>query len=216
MSGLNNRGSLTSDPIRNFRFLVTFNPVSSESDWQTGPTFGFTSVSGLSIATESIPYREGQFNTTVTQVPGQSTFSPITLQRGVTIGSKRNWEWMSYLFKANAADNSAIGWGKSFRANVIIDVLAHPVPYAANAQSYNLDDPTGTVGSTSPGAAGDDTVLMRFRVFNAWPTSVAYSDLSAGDNALMVEQMTLVHEGFNLMWASYDDAGQVVGIGENN
>ena len=43
---------------------------------------------------------------------------------------------------------------------------------------------------------------MRFKVFNAWPTTVAYSDLNAGDNALYVEQMTLVHEGFDINWAT--------------
>ena len=45
---------------------------------------------------------------------------------------------------------------------------------------------------------------MRFKVYNAWPTTVAYSDLNAGDNALYVEQMTLVHEGFDLNWGSVD------------
>jgi hypothetical protein len=39
---------------------------------------------------------------------------------------------------------------------------------------------------------------MRFKVYNCWPTSIAYSDLNAGDNALFVEQMTLVHEGFDV------------------
>jgi phage tail-like protein len=43
---------------------------------------------------------------------------------------------------------------------------------------------------------------MRFEVYNCWPTAVAYSDLNAGDNALLVEQMTLVHEGFNVNWAA--------------
>jgi hypothetical protein len=42
---------------------------------------------------------------------------------------------------------------------------------------------------------------MRFKVYNAWITSVAYSDLNAGDNALFVEQMVLVHEGFDVKWA---------------
>jgi phage tail-like protein len=43
---------------------------------------------------------------------------------------------------------------------------------------------------------------MRFNVYNCWPTAVAYSDLNAGDNALFVEQMTLVHEGFDVNWAA--------------
>jgi phage tail-like protein len=46
---------------------------------------------------------------------------------------------------------------------------------------------------------------MRFKVYNAWPTTVAYSDLNAGDNALYVEQMTLVHEGFDLNWGKFND-----------
>lgn len=198
---INNRGSLTSDPIRNFRFLVEIIPITDNPGWKnTGATFGFTSVSGLSISTESIPYREGQFNTTVTQVPGQTTFSPITLQRGVTIGSKQNWAWMSDLFRANWRTNDPVDWAQSFRANVLIKVLAHPVPYATKSENYGE---SATTGSTA--AAADDVVLMTFRVFNAWPTSVAYSDLSAGDNALMVEQMTLVHEGFSVIWAEVDE-----------
>jgi phage tail-like protein len=43
---------------------------------------------------------------------------------------------------------------------------------------------------------------MRFQVYNTWPTSVAYSDLNAGDNAILVEQLTLVHEGFDIKWAT--------------
>jgi hypothetical protein len=39
-------------------------------------------------------------------------------------------------------------------------------------------------------------------VYNAWPTALAYSDLNAGDNSLLVEQMTLVHEGFDVSWST--------------
>jgi phage tail-like protein len=197
---LNQRGSLTSDPIRNFRFLCTFMPVDGTTNYFDGAKFGFTSVSGLSITTESIPYREGQYNTTVTQVPGQSTFSPITFQRGVTIGSRQNWDWMKYLFSADSPDTSRVDWKQSFRVNITVDVLAHPVPYANKSQAFG-------VNAGSRNGATDDTVLMKFKIFNAWPTSVAYSDLSAGDNALLVEQMTVVHEGFNVAWAEIPTGG---------
>jgi hypothetical protein len=33
-------------------------------------------------------------------------------------------------------------------------------------------------------------------VYNAWPTSIAFSDLDAGANAIVVQQMTLAHEGW--------------------
>ena len=184
---LNNRSSLITDPIRNFRFLVDF--IAHDKNALPGidqATFGFTSVSGLSVTTDSIPYREGGYNTTVHQIPGQTTFSPITLQRGVIINTDANWEWMRQLF-ATVQGGSRNAFTKSFRCDLEISVLSHPIP------GSGVTD----VNSTS----ADDHVAMRFRVYNAWITSVAYSDLNAGDNAIFVEQATLVHEGFDINWA---------------
>lgn len=205
-SQVNKRGSLATDPIRNFRFLAKFYPLTEQSDntWTPDVTVGFTSVSGLSIATESIPYREGSYNTTVHQVPGQSTFSPVTFQRGVVLGTKQHWDWMRMLFDVNGGGR--ISATRSFRANIEVSVLAHPVRYSTPAGGNTF----GT-GATSPGSAsGDDTVVARFMVYNAWPTSVAYSDLNAGDNALMVEQLTVVHEGFDMEWGSWSESEGIV------
>lgn len=206
-ASINVRGALTSDPIRNFRFLVTFLPLTSfggAQGWSPQPQVGFTSVSGLAISTESIPYREGGYNTTVHQVPGQTTFSPVTFQRGVTIGSRQNWDWMKMLFQTVSGDTFTNK--QSFRSDVEIAVLNHPVPYSRGSDN---NSPYGA-SSTETAAAEDDKVVARFRLYNCWPTSVAYSDLNAGDNALMVEQMTLVHEGMAMQWGT--DDGQA-GIG---
>jgi len=183
---LNNRSSLTTDPIRNFRFLVDFQPHDSKATWKDNITMGFTSVSGLSVTTDSIPYREGGYNTTVHQIPGQTTFSPITLQRGVILNTKQNWEWMRQLF-ATVQGGSKNVQGASFRADLEIRVLSHPIPGQGVTTGSNSDN---------------DHVAMRFKVYNAWVTSVAYSDLNAGDNAIFVEQVTLVHEGFDVNWAT--------------
>jgi hypothetical protein len=43
---------------------------------------------------------------------------------------------------------------------------------------------------------------MRFRVYNAWIANLGYSNLDAGQSTLMVEEMTLVHEGFDVIMAS--------------
>ena len=193
---INNRSQLTTDPIRNFRFLVTFKPHDSEgtaSWYKSDVTLGFTSVSGLSVTTDSIPYREGGYNTTVHQIPGQTTFAPITLQRGVIINTKQNWEWMRTLF-ATVNGGAQNVQGKSFRCDLEIAVLSHPIP--------------GSAGGSTAGdlTAADDHVSMRFNVYNCWITSVSYSDLNAGDNAIFVEQATLVHEGFDIKWAENLDA----------
>lgn len=187
---INNRSVLETDPIRNFRFLVTFKPHDTAgSPWYTEDvTLGFTSVSGLSVTTDSIPYREGGYNTTVHQIPGQTTFAPITLQRGVIINTKQNWEWMRTLF-ATVQGGAKNVQGKSFRADLEIAVLSHPIPGSAGNPGTGND------------SAVNDHVAMRFNVYNAWITSVSYSDLNAGDNAIFVEQATLVHEGFDLSWA---------------
>src|SRR4028118_20508 len=95
-----NFSHIGSDPIRNFKFLVSigkyvFDPAGNKTHMNL---LGFTSVSGLSMTTESIPYRQGGYNTTVHQIPGQTTFSPVTLQRGVMVGSKQSWDWRRQLF----------------------------------------------------------------------------------------------------------------------
>ena len=184
---INNRSNLKTDPIRNFRFLVDFIPHDTNASWKDTVTMGFTSVSGLSVTTDSIPYREGGYNTTVHQIPGQTTFSPISLQRGVILGTKQNWEWMRQLF-ATVQGGSKNTQARSFRADLEIRVLSHPIP--------------GNTGGNNTATPADDHVAMRFKVYNAWITSVAYSDLNAGDNAIFVEQATLVHEGFDVNWAT--------------
>jgi phage tail-like protein len=192
---INNRSNLITDPIRNFRFLVTFKPLTSAGGAPTSAatralanatTFGFTSVSGMAVTTDSIPYREGGYNTTVHQIPGQTTFAPIQLQRGVILNTNQNWDWMRNMFATVQGSGTTRGVTENFRCDLEIAVLSHPIPGA------NPEDTT---------AAQSDHTAMRFNVYNCWPTSVAYSDLNAGDNALFVEQMTLVHEGFDVNWA---------------
>lgn len=193
---INGRSNLATDPIRNFRFLVTFLPHKKITGLTFAPTVGFTSVSGLSVTTESIPYREGGYNTSVHQIPGQSTFSPVTFQRGVVLGTKQHWDWMQRLYRVvtgNTRDETTgvDAASNDFRADVEIRVLQHPSGGSAS-------NPNGQEII----AAENDLVAMRFKLYNAWPTALAYSDLNAGDNALLVEQMTLVHEGFDVTWAS--------------
>jgi phage tail-like protein len=199
---LNNRSTIATDPIRNFRFLVRFIPQDQSQDWAKklkDISFGFTSVTGMAVTTDSIPYREGGYNTTVHQIPGQSSFAPLQLQRGVQIGTRQNWDWMQQLFQT-VQGTTVRGSASNFRCDVIIDVLSHPVASIATGAG-STNGVTATVGTIGQGSQ-DDHVSMRFRVYNAWITSLAYSDLSAGDNAILVEQMSLVHEGWTSSWAT--------------
>jgi len=186
--------TLMSDPVRNFKFLVTFTP-NDLTNWGALSggfgTMGFVSLTGLSVSTESIAYREGGYNTNVHQIPGQSSFTPLTLSKGVLMGNDGNALWMKRLFSV-MTPTAVAGYGIDFRCTIDIQVLSHPNPLAA----------TGSDSSTTVANGVDQHTALRFRVYNAWITSLAYSNLDAGGNTLMVEDMTIVHEGFDVSYAT--------------
>lgn len=167
-------GHIATDPLRNFKFQVS---ISHPKKAYGGAKLGFMSVSGLNITTEVIAYREGGMNTTTQKMPGQSDFAPITLSKGVIIGDQRMLDWMLQIFSVQQGAGTKAS-GADFRATMVINVMDHPV----------------TMGPVPVKAA--------FKVFNAWPTAVAFSDLDAGANAILVQQMTLAHEGFQYKLAS--------------
>ncbi|WP_084693081.1 phage tail protein [Actinomadura atramentaria] len=141
------------------------------------PEMGFMAVSGLNITTEVIPYREGGMNTTTQKMPGQADFAPITLSKGLAVGDSAMMEWTRELFTVLQGTGPGKP-GAEFRARVQIDIIDHPV----------------TVKQAP--------IKASFMVYNAWPTAVAFSDLDAGANAVLVQQMTLAHEGFEFRIAN--------------
>jgi len=190
---INRFSTLATDPLRSFRFYAEFNKVGTEdtfttkiqtsssattaSGQSTGWVGGFSSISGLNITTQSIQYREGGYNTTVHQVPGMTTFSPITFQRGVLYGNDQAQAWMRGLFDSVAGDGLSVA-GKSFRVNIKIYVMDHP----------------------NAGATNENTPKMGFDIRNAWITQLNYTDLNANDGAILYESMALVHEGLSVFF----------------
>lgn len=167
---------LATDPLRNFKFLVDITANSSGYTLaSSGATLslGFMSVSGLNVNVSVIAYREGGMNTTTQKLPGQADFSPIVLTRGVAVGHSEDIKWLKQLFQVIQGSSAGSSAGKDFRQTVDVRVLGAPV--------------------TGPSAP----VSAWFRIYNAWPTAVAYSDLDAGTNQLLISQMTLAHEGWD-------------------
>jgi phage tail-like protein len=163
---------LQSDPLRNFKFQVNIKqsvpPGPAGGNPRNLAELGFTSVSGLSVTTESIP----------------------SLQRGAIIDTDHSWQWARQLFSVIAGagtGTAAAGVDQDFRADVEILVLDHPV----------------TKDGTPDNQTANTDVKLAVLLHNAWITALSYSDFNAGDNALLVEQMTLVHEGFEMNWGSY-------------
>lgn len=170
---VDSKSTISTDPVRNFKFLVSINyPRGNLS------RLGFMNMSGLSATTSTIPYREGGNNTTQRKMPGQTDFADITLSRGVTLGSHQPWWWMLDLFSVNQGEGSG-AVGNNFRCIIDVLVLAHPVTAPGNTPAY-----------------------VKYRIYNAWLSGLAYSELDAGGNAVYVEQMTIVHEGFKRFLSS--------------
>jgi len=188
---IDDRGSIISDPLRAFRFKVDFiqaKPFDSRITTNTkgGFTGGFTSISGLGIINDPIAYREGGYNTTSHKVPGMTRFNDITLSRGVLFGNDQAITWMRGIFAASAGEGLNVdtlpgSTTAQFRCDVKIEVMDHP----------NADSTT-------------NTPRMAFLVKNAWISAIGYSDLDATQNTLMVEGITLAHEGLSVLFVNGD------------
>jgi phage tail-like protein len=186
--------SIATDPLRNFKFYAEFRPAFKNGAASgvfdsaiTTAIGGFTSINGLSINTQSIPYREGGYNTTIHQIPGMTTFSPVTFQRGTLTGTTQGLKWMRGLFAAASGEGLAVGANKDFRVDVDIYILDHPA---------HIDEKLDL----------ETIAKMQFRIHNAWITTLSYSDLNAGDQNILFEQMTLVHEGLSVGFVGGDTA----------
>jgi len=208
---INRFSTIASDPLRSFRFVAEFSPAAAEggkpenlfstkinqSDKKTpfvegksnGWLGGFSQISGLSINTQSIQYREGGYNTTVHQIPGMTTFTPVTFQRGVLFGNDQAITWMRGLFAAASGEGIAMrsdtSTSKSFRVDINLYVMDHP----------------NTKGITEEGA---NIPRMAFKIHNAWITTLNYTDLNAADGAILFESMSLVHEGLSVTFVDKD------------
>jgi phage tail-like protein len=171
--------SILTDPIRNFKFLVQITYPGALDAKKVN--LGFMSADGFGVTTESIPYRQGGNNTSPQYMPGQSQFTPITLSRGVLIGAQENWEWMKGIFSV-IAGTGPTGAGDDFRASsVSVKVLDHPI--------------TNGVNKATP-------VKLWYKLLRPWPSSWSSSGLDAGGNGFLVETMQIVHEGFDIGWAT--------------
>jgi phage tail-like protein len=99
------------DPYKSFKFRVK---------WDGRYVAGVSKVTALKRTTEVVKHREGGDPSMVRKSPGQTTYEPITLERGVTHDPEFE-QW------ANKVWNYGSGLGaeaslKDFRKDVIIEV----------------------------------------------------------------------------------------------
>ena len=195
------------DPIRNFKFQVEIFPGSSGSansalSTQVGASIGklgFAVVSGISVSNEVIMYREGGMNTHPHKMIGQSDYAPVTFSKGIFAQEDNLWKWQTFLHNWNQGGTNSQGStdvDSDYRCDVVVSVFDHPVssgPYATPGQTDTAPTPAGKA-------------KLRYKLYNCWPSSYSLTDLNAGDSSIMIQQMVLHHEGFQILW-SPDAAG---------
>ena len=99
------------DPYKNFKFRVK---------WDGRYVAGVSKVGALTRSTEPIEHREGGDPSTVRKSPGQTSYEPITLERGVTHDkafeqwANKVWNWGSGL----GAESSL----QDFRKDIILEL----------------------------------------------------------------------------------------------
>jgi phage tail-like protein len=179
-----------SDPVRNFKFNV-------QAVGETGLVFGtmgFMSIEGISMDTDMLPYREGGFNTTPHKLPGQTNFQPLTMNSGVFYDKPNMWNLAKQMFSvqhgAGTLGMSSSGEISKYRYSLVVRVMGHPV--------------TKGPESMSPGSAYEGA-LLAFEFINCWTASVGFGGLDAQNNGILVHQMTVHHEGFEVYFG-HDNA----------
>lgn len=191
-----------SDPVRNFKFNV-------QAVGTVGDVFGnmgFMSIEGIAMNTDMVPYREGGQNTTPHKLPGQTDFAPLTLSSGVFYDKENMWKLAKRMFSVQHGSgtlgmNTTNGAIEQYRYMLVVRVFAHPVTQG-DASMSNRNQPY----------AG---ALMAFKFYNCWTASVGFSGLNAQANEIMIHQMTVHHEGFEVFFGS-TNARQADRLGYNS
>ena len=194
------------DPLRNFKFTVQFIPLDTAlTNLLVGVgDLGFAQMGGLSVQNELIAYREGGMNTHPHKMVGQSDFPAVSFARGAFATQDQLWNWQKFMHSwINGGVNGFAGGangaedGANYRCNVLVKVYDHP--YTMPDAKYAYDSGLSENSNLKPG-----NVKLAFKLFNAWPGAYGLSDLNAGDNGIMIQQLNIHHEGFHVAWTASD------------
>jgi phage tail-like protein len=195
-------------PLRNFKFRVQIIPKNSNGDLSKTlvgiDELGFAQVSGISVTNDIITYREGGMNTHPHKMVGQSDFAPVSFARGAFSGQDQMWNWQKFIhaWLGNGVGGEAgLSTGDiDYRCDILVKVYDHPHTSSTTdvgTLKYQYDG--GDTANASQVVPGN--VKFQFKLFNAWPGAYALTDLNAGDNGILIQSMTVHHEGFYVDWS---------------
>ncbi len=134
--------------------------------WDGKPVAGISKVGGLTHTTQVVSHREGGDPSLTRKSPGQTDYGPITLERGVTYDPEFQ-NWANKIWTLGNAVGNEISL-QQFRKNITITLLNE---------------------------AGQPAIA--YHVFRCWVSEyTAMADLDSSGNAVLIQSLTLQHEGW--------------------
>lgn len=190
------------DPLRNFKFQVQIVPPSGPLNKFTPNIgkLGFSSMSQLSVTNDLLAYREGGMNTHTHKMVGLSDFGAISFIRGVFAEGDELWRWQQFIHAWEGGvpnGSTGINAQSDYRCDIVVRVYDHPT--TSNSYTYSNGESLNSDGNNKPG-----NVKMAMKLFRCWPGVFSLGALSAGDSGLMVQELTVHHEGFVIAFNEAD------------
>lgn len=148
------------DPYKNFKFRIM---------WDGKYVAGVSKVGGLTRTTQVVTHREGGDPSIVRKSPGQTDYSAITLERGVTHDPEfENWASKVWDFDSRGQLGQEASL-QDFRKDIIIEL-------------YN--------------EAGQK--VMAYNVYRCWVSEyTALPELDASANSVAIQTLKLENEGWS-------------------
>lgn len=207
------------DPLRNFKFRVQILPKNTNANLSNQLNdvgeLGFAQVSGISVTNEIITYREGGMNTHPHKMVAQSDFAPVSFARGAFAGQDQLWKWQKFMhawLSGGVGGAQGLAMGDDYRCDIVVRVYDHPHTASETANLSN-NAGNGLLYQYDGGEQGQKfipgTVKLQFKLYNAWPGAYALTDLNAGDNNILIQSMTVHHEGFYIDWSGNEDIARL-------
>lgn len=147
------------DPLKAFRFRVAVDQFDRA---------GFSEVEIGKMSFEEVAYREGGMNDTEQFSAGLQKFDPITLIRGLLLGSQRGGDFDFVIWVNQVGDVGRSGNAPSYRRDIDIKLYDN-----------------------------EDNLANTLHVLNAWPKDYTpMSKLEGGASKNHMESLVLRHEGW--------------------
>lgn len=190
------------DPLRNFKFQVQIVPYGPLSNYTKNiGRLGFSSMSGLSVTNDLLAYREGGMNTHTHKMVGLSDFNAVSFVRGVFAEGDELWRWQQFIHAWEGGvpnGSTGISAAGDYRCDIVVRVYDHPT--TSSNYTYSNGETVNESATSKPG-----NVRLAMKLFRCWPGVFSLGGLTAGDSGLLVQELTVHHEGFVVAFNA-DDA----------